>query len=107
MGTRYARGRQIEWKAQHELEKKGLSTIRTAGSHGLVDVIAWSDEEIIFIQCKRSKVPIKAACSFAADLEEMRNSRPLRGLSPKLRKIARVELWVWVDRKGFQKIPVP
>jgi Holliday junction resolvase len=50
--TRYARGRDAEYRIRKELEAQGYQTIRTAGSHGWSDVIAWNENETRFIQSK-------------------------------------------------------
>ena len=53
--TNYNRGRIIEYKIIKELTAEGYLTGRTAGSHGLFDIFAIKDNEIIFIQAKRIK----------------------------------------------------
>ena len=63
--SQYARGRRLEYKAKHFFEREGFAVvIRSAGSHGKVDVVAIRgshDEEITrydgvpcvwLIQCK-------------------------------------------------------
>ena len=49
---RYVKGRRFEYKTKKEYEDKGYIVFRTAGSHGLVDLIAVRNDEILFIQCK-------------------------------------------------------
>lgn len=50
----YQAGRRLEYECMKRYEADTWTTMRTAGSHGLYDVIAvrW-DRKPIFIQCKR------------------------------------------------------
>lgn len=53
----YLRGRRLEWQVKKDLEDKGWLAVRTAGSHGHWDVIAFKDDDIHdisvkLIQCK-------------------------------------------------------
>lgn len=52
MTTNYEQGRAAEYAAIRALEKEGFIAIRTAGSHSPVDILAWNDKEIRFIQIK-------------------------------------------------------
>lgn len=63
MNKNYNRGRAKEYLIQKSLEKDGWYTIRSAGSHGLADIVAlrpatcghpW-DYEVKFIQIKVSE----------------------------------------------------
>ena len=52
--TNYESGVVGERKCVHELrDDYGFTAIRTAGSHGTFDVIAWNDLCLIMVQCKR------------------------------------------------------
>lgn len=51
--TRYVAGRRAEYRTQRVLEAAGYETVRTAGSHGVADVIAWNGIAVRFIQVKR------------------------------------------------------
>lgn len=93
----YKRGTEIEHKIKNMLEVKGWFVVRSAGSKGVLDLIAMNKKgEIFCIQAKRTKaknIPwgkysdeIKALEKFT---EEYNN--------PKLR----VEFWVWKDRQGW------
>lgn len=42
----------LEKDAQHELEAAGWMAIRSAGSHGLVDVLAIKVTVVLLVQCK-------------------------------------------------------
>lgn len=51
--TNYRRGREREYRTQRILESAGYETIRTAGSHGPVDVIAFGvPSSVRFVQVK-------------------------------------------------------
>lgn len=59
--TNYSRGRAFEYEVMQMFEKAGYITFRTAGSHGIADVIAirkydYGDSqivtEVLLIQCK-------------------------------------------------------
>lgn len=50
--SRYKRGAAFERRIQHWLEGKGYLVIRSAGSHGIFDLIAISDYEVFGIQLK-------------------------------------------------------
>ena len=48
----YMSGRRFEYQTMKILEKNGYTALRTAGSHGFADVIAFNEEHVRFIQCK-------------------------------------------------------
>lgn len=50
--SRYKRGTAFERRIQHWLEGKGYLVIRSAGSHGIFDLIAISSSKIFGIQLK-------------------------------------------------------
>ena len=58
---RYVNGRRKEYKTINELRDQGFIAFRTAGSHSPFDVIGVNEEtlEIVFIQCKPSKMSEK------------------------------------------------
>lgn len=68
MPTRYQRGRDNEYRAQRELEADGYTTIRSAGSHGTADVIAWNATSIRFIQIKSF---IKRMTDYTKDIAQL------------------------------------
>lgn len=50
----YLAGRRLEYDLMRLYEERGFSTLRTAGSHGAFDVIAYDEKrKPVFIQCKR------------------------------------------------------
>lgn len=50
--TNYARGRRLEWDAQHALEDAGYETIRAASSKGIADVVGFKPGQTVFVQAK-------------------------------------------------------
>lgn len=89
----YRRGVAIERKAKDELELVGYTVIRSAGSHGPWDLVAFKgDEPVRCIQCKRAATLIGAK-----RLAQKFSNPPL----PVSFKTYKHEVWVWVDRKGW------
>lgn len=54
--TKYATGARLERLIQQELEAEGYYTVRSAGSRGAFDVIAWNDQHIRLIQSKKAGI---------------------------------------------------
>ena len=61
--SNYSKGANYERAVKKELEKEGYSVIRSAGSHGIFDLVAWKSDKILFIQvkylCKATKADIE------------------------------------------------
>lgn len=94
----YQRGYKTELRAVHELRKDGFYAYRSAGSHGIFDVFAIKEDAILAIQCKRIKKSCNELSTFKKDIESIRSARvPLN---------VQKQLWVWEDRKGWNKIVV-
>ena len=91
--TNYERGREVEYKCRKELEKEGFRTVRTSGSKGDWDVIAYNNKVVRFIQLKREK---ERRGHYPAIRNEIREI----GL-PNTLKIVR-ELWIWTDYEGWK-----
>lgn len=54
--TNYAAGRRAEWRARDYLEARGYYVIRSAGSKGLIDLVAFKrSRPILVIQVKYGK----------------------------------------------------
>lgn len=63
--THYARGRAFEYRIKKQLEKLGYFVIRSAGSHGLVDLVMFgpalgADHDTTLIQAKLTNKITKA-----------------------------------------------
>lgn len=58
----YNAGRSFEYRVRKELQSLGFVVLRTAGSHGPIDLIAVKPGEApVLIQCKRCQTPAEAA----------------------------------------------
>lgn len=92
----YRRGVVIERKVKDELEIKGYTVLRTAGSHGIYDIIAVNEanptEPVRCIQVKRVATLVGAKRIVAKY-----QFPPMQSGFQSYRQ----ELWVWVDRKGW------
>ncbi|QCB93318.1 restriction endonuclease [Cellulomonas shaoxiangyii] len=51
--TRYSGGADFEREVIHHLRAEGYETVRSAGSKGKADVLAWKAGEFLVIQAKR------------------------------------------------------
>lgn len=77
-----------------DLEKVGYECLRTAGSHGLFDVIAIGPIGVRFIQIKRTK--------------EKENESEIEIAKENIRKLPKLEnisyeIWVWEDGIGWKR----
>lgn len=93
--TPYKRGVKKENIARKELEERGYTVIRAAGSHGPFDLIAWKENEVRAIQVKRTADPKQ---SFGREIFFL-NGVPVPEGWVK-------ELWIWHDYKGWEVIPL-
>jgi hypothetical protein len=56
-----AQGRAFENQIQHDLERYGYRTMRSAGSKGAADVVAFGHRTILFVQAKVSQGTVSPA----------------------------------------------
>ena len=58
MSTNYKRGYTFELEVKHTLEDVGFCCIRSAGSHGAIDILAGKDDgdTIWAVQCKKNGI---------------------------------------------------
>lgn len=91
--TKYTKGRTVEHKVIHFLTESGYHALRSAGSKGAFDVIAFNDKTVRFIQVKHTS---DKGTSYAAELRKMAST-----LVPEW---CTKELWVHMDRAQFVKI---
>lgn len=90
--TNYERGVEKERKAMEYLDSCGYITMRTAGSHGIFDVIALGPTGVRLIQIKRVKKDENWTSEYESAKDQMQ----------KLPKIhASYEVWIWEDYSGF------
>lgn len=52
MGSQYRRGADFERALKKHLESLGMFVVRSAGSKGPVDLVAFDGQQCYFIQCK-------------------------------------------------------
>lgn len=53
--SKYSFGRQFEYTTKKSLEKLGFFVIRSAGSHGAIDILACKEEIVFAIQIKTTR----------------------------------------------------
>lgn len=98
--TNYRRGVEIESKLMEEKISEGMESVRTAGSHGIFDVISWSKDQVIFSQSKREKKSPKSIISsynkYSKDIYQISLTKTPISATIK-------ELLVWTDYKGFTR----
>lgn len=86
MVTRYETGRRAEYRARDQMLNDGFhSVLRTAGSHGPVDLVGVSAQFVKFVQVKSTR---NAKASFATELAALCDWQVPEGCVK--------ELWVWI-----------
>jgi Holliday junction resolvase len=83
----YIKGRNREYKAMKILEDGGYYCSRSAGSHGMWDIIAFNKNGFRLIQVKCDCAPT------ALELEEIKNFKDIPDNTTK-------ELWTFYTRKS-------
>jgi Holliday junction resolvase len=68
MSTNYTAGRAIEYKAVAMLRSKGITAVRTAGSHSEFDVVGIAPSRIYLVQVKKFK---KRLGKYDADVQKL------------------------------------
>ncbi|MDP6461269.1 MAG: hypothetical protein QGH59_05765 [Gemmatimonadota bacterium] len=81
--TRYDKGRRLEYKTRDRLRDDGFTVVRSAGSKGPVDIVAFSAKVLRLIQVKANAAP------GPAERDVLRHLPRPPGAS--------VEIWVWHD----------
>ena len=89
----YNRGVEKERLAIEQLETVGYKAMRTAGSHGIFDVVALGMTGIRFIQVKRGKEECDVLYDCKLAKEKMKDLPRLPNVS--------YEVWGWHDGKGW------
>ncbi len=56
MVTKYQTGTRLEYIARDKLKSAGFIVVRSAGSKGPLDLVAWKEDDLRFIQCKRTQI---------------------------------------------------
>lgn len=90
----YDKGRRAEYKTMEYLKEDGFNSARTAGSHGIFDIIAWDEIGVRFIQVKIDCQPT------SKEIKKMK-ATPF----PMSRNITK-EVWVWTTRESEPEVSV-
>lgn len=90
----YLRGVRFERQILEELSNKKYITMRTAGSHGVADVIAIGENHTRLIQAKTT-LDFSSLSGYKKDIEKFIGKFPENVLT---------ELWIKSDRKPVIKI---
>lgn len=86
MVTKYAQGRQFEYRIRDFLQDTfGYYVIRSAGSKGLVDLVALKPHEILLVQAKRGGVLPPLEWNALYHLSQNLNAIPLMAQEPENR----------------------
>ncbi len=93
MPSNYSRGASAEYRAATHLEQVGYFVIRSAGSHGPVDLVAVGPTGVRLIQVKRAGDGYLGPGELEAAREQLRSLPCPAGVSR--------EVWVWKDRDGW------
>jgi hypothetical protein len=88
--TNYQKGANKEREVKKLLEDKFYTAIRSAGSHGPVDVVAWDKTGILLIQ-------VKYNCLISKDEKEILENMPIPDN-------ATIEVWEYVSGNKTPKI---
>lgn len=97
--TNYQRGVKKERKLIDKLRRDGYTVVRSTRSLSPVDIVAFCKNSARFIQCKRVRKIGKNTILVTHFREEIEELQKL-GVPP----YSFVELWVWVDYKGWTMI---
>lgn len=91
MSTPYTAGRRAEYAAIKQLRQEGYAAVRTAGSHGPFDIVAWNTQRVILIQVKKVKAPLDIKPALAKAKAEMWTGR-----LPVFKHLV-LEIWIRYD----------
>jgi hypothetical protein len=87
-----------ERMALNELESDGYFVIKSAGSFGLFDFIAWKDGPVRLIQVKKTQGPRAEERQALNDFHHLQCPH-CRGV------ITTKEIWLYQTKKGVKSIP--
>lgn len=77
--TNYSNGAGWERTVKKLFEAQGFVAIRSAGSKSPIDLMCWSMDAVILIQCKKSKTKLNIQKAFKKDYEELKAVKGLPG----------------------------
>lgn len=75
--TKYSQGANFERKVKKELEALGWFVVRSAGSKGKADLVAFSGYEYLLIQCKKHGAISKDEKKHLVEISEKTNTIPI------------------------------
>jgi len=94
----YTRGRRVEYLARDRLRQRGFCVIRSAGSRTPVDLVAGKHRQVLFVQTKRTRLPLSDARSVLSRFQS-----EIARLQEVYRTVELpVELWVYTDQEGWR-----
>ena len=96
--TNYARGAAFERRVFVHLAEQGYAVIRSAGSHGVVDLVALKACEVILVQCKRNGVLGPSDWNALWDMANRVGATPVMARMPP-RKVRGIDLQRLTGRK--------
>ena len=88
--TNYQRGYRLELLAKRELIARGYYVVRSAGSHGAVDLVAMKEKELLLIQ---------VGTYGSKDEQDFELLRRVPAPPSAIR-----EMWIWVPREGWRVV---
>lgn len=92
--TNYSRGRVAEWELRKILENSGFRVVRSGGSKGVVDLVAFNKAgKVRLIQVKRYRIE-------KSFLKEIKEIKEMQFLYPAFSW----ELWIRQDRGEFKRV---
>lgn len=77
------KGRRNEWKTRDLLRREGYHVVRSAGSKGIVDIVAFNGQRLLLVQVKTNG---------GMSSEDIQNLKSLPAPP-----FASKQLWVWRD----------
>ena len=92
----YITGWEAEQQARKTQTEKGYYVVRSAGSKGLIDLVALKENETLLVQVK--VVPHKLKPKFQKEIAVFKRQKNLRGY--------KIEFWVKQKRNGWYIIKV-
>jgi Holliday junction resolvase len=97
--TQYARGRRKEWDVCKRLRDRGWLATRSAGSHGLWDVVA----------VRRGRPPVFVQVKYTARKSAWQdgNARELLGVAVEWETAADFEVWVYTKGRAAPEVFTP
>jgi Holliday junction resolvase len=83
-------GRTYERAVKQFLTTMGFFVVRSAGSHGLVDIIAVNLDKVLFIQCKLKAAPGNEELNDLYDLSRKYGAIPTIAIGPRPSNMFRI-----------------